>query len=133
MPAAVGFSPPTLQHNVLALTFPPKWFPPHRSSPASLSSDIGRPPPATSFLQTHDTVHSVLFVSCIPSFLQNLSLLINHQEETWRQHEQYQGAVTDMGGGDFKARKMGTRWETLPNEVTSDERMCCFSFPSLAS
>jgi len=77
------------------------------SSPASLNSDIGRPPPATSFAQTHDVVHSDLFVRYIRSFLGNLSLLINHKDETWRKHEQYQGAVNDVGRGDLKARKRG--------------------------
>jgi hypothetical protein len=106
------------------------------SSPASLNSEIGRPPPATSFAQTHDIVHSDLFVSCIPSFLRNLSLLINYQDEIWRKHEQYQGAVNDVGGGNFKARKRERHdgnLETLPNEVTSDVRKYSFSSLSFAS
>lgn len=69
-------------------------------------------------------------VSCIPSFLQNLSLLINHQDETWLKHKQYQGAVNNVGGGDFKARKMG-RHDGKLCQTRSPEMYVCAVFHPL--
>ena len=68
--------------------------------PASSNNNIGRPSPATSFAQTHDIIHSDLFVSCIRSFLRDLSLLINRQDQTIRIPEGRSGESTgNIGEG----------------------------------
>jgi len=68
--------------------------------PPSSNNDIGRPSPATSFAQTHDIIHSDLFVSCIRSFLRDLSLLINHQDQTIRIPAGRSGEITgNIGEG----------------------------------